>query len=48
MKITFPKIKTQKHFYYEAEKRAAERNRAFLEIAFHPTNPMTRAELASG
>ncbi len=36
----------QKQMYYQAERRAAERNETFLELVQHPTNPLTREDLA--
>jgi len=31
--------------YYAAERRAAERDQAFMDLVRHPTNPLTREDL---
>ena len=38
-------MKTQKQMYYEAVRKTGERDRLFLELLNHPTNPMTKADL---
>ena len=38
-------MKTQYQMYREAEKRIFDRNRGFLELASHPTNPLTNQDL---
>lgn len=38
-------MKTQYQMYREAEKRIFDRNRGFLELAIHPTNPLTNQDL---
>ena len=37
--------KTQRDFYYDAERMAADVNEAFLHMVNHPTNPLTREDL---
>jgi hypothetical protein len=37
---------TQAQMYYEAERKAGERDRAFMDLVNHPTNPLTREDLA--
>jgi hypothetical protein len=38
--------KTAKQFWQEAERHSASINRTFLELWNHPTNPMTKEDLA--
>lgn len=38
---------TQAQMYYAAERKAADRDIAFLELVGHPTNPLTREDLAA-
>lgn len=37
---------TQRDMYYAAEHRSADRDATFMELVNHPTNPMTREDLA--
>lgn len=37
---------TQAQHFELARRKLAEANTTFLELAFHPTNPMTKEELA--
>jgi len=38
-------MKTQAQMFYDAVNKSGERDRAFLELINHPTNPMTNADL---
>ena len=37
---------TQREMYYRAERQAADRDILFMELVNHPTNPLTREDLA--
>jgi len=39
-------MKTQLEMWRDAERRASKLNEAFLELVSHPSNPMTRDDLA--
>lgn len=45
--IEFRKGPSQEQMFYAAEKRSADLNSAFLELVGHPTNPITRSDLAT-
>lgn len=36
----------QRTMYYAAERKSAERNATFMELVNHPTNPLTREDMA--
>lgn len=38
-------MKTQLQMYRDAEQRIFDRNRGFLELVSHPTNPLTNQDL---
>ena len=38
-------MKTQLQMYRDAEQRIFDRNREFLELVSHPTNPLTNQDL---
>lgn len=38
---------SQADMYYAAERRSADLNDAFMEMVKHPTNPMTKRDLAA-
>ena len=38
-------MKSQREMWREAERKSGALNRVFLELAFHPTNPLTNDDL---